>query len=208
MAGMKWASPVRFSSPVVGALLPTASFAYLLTQDGTVYNVDIAAGSASSIFRLNSPAHVPPVLIPLSQVAVFGGEDGRLTALRNGVKAWGYVPDDACAPDARTCHLNTTLQGLAASGQMVYASYSDRLVAIDSSGIVQWENKLPSNASGPVATDGARVYVMDGNDLVAYKADRSFAWRVALGPYFKTSPSPDPSGAYVFAASTDGYVAA
>lgn len=205
---MKWASPVRFSSPVVGALLPAASFNYLLTEDGTVYNVDIAAGSAVSIFRLDAPARVPPALIPLSGVAVFGGEDGRLVALRNGAKAWGYVPDDACAPDARVCHLNTTLQGLAASGSMVYASYSDRLVAIDSSGIVQWENKLASGSGGPAATDGARVYVMDGEDLVAYKSDRTFAWRVALGPYFLTGPSPDPSGAYVFAASTDGYVLA
>ncbi len=221
-AGLKWYPPKHADGPIVGAPIVTKSYAAAVSSTGSVYIIDMVSGEQPFPYSLGEPTSVPPVLG--KKYLVVGTDSGRIEAIDvdSGRLAWKYERSgkNATAPGgtgtirqaventADASVKNTTLLSLAAMDGRVFASFQDKLVALDeNTGKEVWLR--PGLGSGGYLSAGAgMLFLSSGDTLYAYSADGQLAWQQMVGNLFKTRPGVSAEKKLVAVGTTGGQVVA
>lgn len=187
-----WATPT--GAAVESSAAISGGTAYVGSDDGTLYALNIALGSVRWSVATGGPVKSSPAVTTSS--VIFGSEDGYVRALDPGTGTLLWKTNLGTAIDS-----SPTL-----SGGTVFIGGADGAVrALNAgTGAVLWAAATGAAVTSSAAVDAGRVFIGSGDGAVyAYDAGTgSLVWRhVTGGP---VSSSPAVTGGTVFIGSSDG----
>lgn len=225
-AGLKWI--YHADSPIVGNPVIKNGVAYSVSESGSLFAIDLSNGNQEYPYALQQGTSFGPQLG--SKYLILATDGGLVEAIDTdaGKRAWQYNGGQGAAT-SRTespvsgmtgaAHIgapttiqpanpNNTIHGIAASGGMVYISYSNRVVALDEgTGKETWIRALAGG--GQIGAGQQAIYIAHKGSVSALsKTGGALLWSAKSGETFGTVPSPAITNNYVYVANTQGQVLA
>lgn len=219
-AGLKFYPPKHADSPIVGTPVVTRDYAIAVSRSGGVMAINMVSGEQAFPYSLNEETSIAPAMG--NKYLILGADSGRIEAidLAAGRLAWKYPAEkkttatrgavgstgaaDAPSSSGQAAAGNSTLVSIAASGGKVFASFSDRLVALDeTTGKDVWGR---GGVGGGALSTGGGLYLASGESIFAYSYDGTLLWSRRVGSTFGTRVGIAPEKNLVFVATTGGQV--
>jgi len=143
----------RADGSIRSAIVTDGKYAYVGTDEGSLYAIDIEHGGAKWTFKAGRAVTAPPLV--MKNMILAGDEDGRVHAIdiNNGRSKWRFSAEDRISG----------ISLFAASGQketrLIVSSHDSNLYCLDAAGKQLWKLTTDDYINAAAAVSGKHVLI-------------------------------------------------